>query len=93
MLGMLITHAYLIGYELTLGRGSVSAAANKADGGHKRSLHLYRLAQDLNVFKDDVYLTDGTGHDVLHDYWDSIGGAKRIKKDMNHYSFEHQGMI
>ena len=93
MIGQLIAYAYAQGYELTFGRGRVSYAANAADGGHKRSLHLSGLAQDLNLFRDGVWLKDGTGHDVLHDYWDSIGGAQRIPDDMNHYSLQHDGMI
>ena len=92
MLAQLICYAYSLGYELSFGRGSVSKAANEADGGHKRSLHLLRLAQDLNLFKDASFLTDGAEHSVLHDYWDMLGGAKRIAKDMNHYSLEHDGM-
>jgi hypothetical protein len=31
------------------------------------------------------------GFAMLHDYWDSIGGSKRIDKDMNHFSLEYQG--
>lgn len=92
MLASLIAYLYEQGYELSLGRGRVSPAANAADGGHKKSLHLLGLAQDLNIFKDGVYLRDGTGHDIGHDYWDSIGGAERIKGDLNHYSYPHGGM-
>ena len=92
MLGLLNVYAYSIGYELTLGRGAVSQAANKADGGHTRSLHLSKLAQDYNIFKDGVFLRDGTGHAELHNYWDKLGGAKRIAKDLNHYSYAHDGM-
>ncbi len=92
MLGQLISYAYSIGYEMSQGRGSVSEAANKADGGHKNSLHLLRLAQDYNLFKDGKYLQDGADHSVLHDYWDRLGGAERIKNDMNHYSYAHNGM-
>lgn len=92
MLADLIHYAYSNGYELTLGRGYASQKANKADGGHPKSLHLVRLAQDLNLFKNGEYLTDGTGHDELHDFWDSIGGAERIPNDLNHYSVEWEGM-
>lgn len=92
MLADLLHFAYANGYELTLGRGAVSEAANAADGGHPKSLHLLRLAQDLNVFKNGVFLTDGSGHDELHDFWDSIGGAPRIADDLNHYSLAHEGM-
>lgn len=60
--------------------------------GHERSLHKIGLAEDMNLYIDGVYITDGTGHDELHDYWDLLGGAERIANDMNHYSFAHGGM-
>ena len=91
MLGKLILKAYELGYELTLGEGYDD------DGvGHmKGSMHYIRLAQDLNLFKDGVYLGSGPeaekGHGMLHDYWDELGGAKRIPRDLNHYSMEYQG--
>jgi len=84
-LAQLILYAYKEGYEISM--GDVWAKT-----GHKNnSNHYIRLAADLNLFKNGVYLTDGTGHDILHDYWDTLGGAKRIDKDLNHYSFEHEG--
>ena len=92
MLATLIAYLYEQGYELSLGRGRVSKAANKADGGHTKSLHLDGLAQDFNIYKNGKWLKDGTGHDLGHDYWDSIGGAERIKGDLNHYSYPHGGM-
>ena len=60
--------------------------------GHEMSLHKFRLAADLNIFKNGKWLTDGTGHDELHDIWDKMGGALRIDKDLNHYSLAHYGM-
>ena len=85
MVGKLILYAYDRGFELTLGDAY-------AVSGHKtNSNHYIRLAIDLNLFKDGKFITDGTGHDVLHDYWDDMGGAPRILKDMNHYSLEHNG--
>jgi len=84
-LAQLLLYAYEQGYEISM--GDVWAKT-----GHKaNSNHYIRLAADLNLFKDGVYLTDGSGHDKLHNFWDSIGGAKRIDRDMNHYSFEHEG--
>ena len=91
MIGKLILKAYELGYELTLGEGYDD------DGvGHmKGSLHYVKLAQDLNLFKNGVWLDKGPemekGHGMLHDYWDSIGGARRISKDLNHYSYAWQG--
>jgi len=91
MLGILILFAYATGYELTMGE------SYDDDGiGHtKSSTHYVRLAQDFNVFKDGVYLSGKAAreaHSKLHDFWDSIGGAKRIEADLNHYSFEWQGV-
>jgi hypothetical protein len=87
MVATLIKRAHALGYDLTF------ACARCAKEGHHRpnSLHYIGLAIDLNIFKNGVYLTDGTGHDVLHDVWDSLGGAARIPGDLNHYSLEHNG--
>lgn len=89
--GKLIIYAYEQGYELTFGEGYV---ANKT--GHKPdSNHYIKLAQDLNAFKNKVWLDKGAemekAHNLLHDYWDSLGGAPRIKNDLNHYSMVYQG--
>ncbi len=86
--GLLITYAYSRGYELTLG----DAAATK---GHKAgSFHYKRLAIDLNLFKDGVYLTETKDHEPLGIYWEGLGGTwggrfseDERKKDGNHYSF------
>lgn len=60
--------------------------------GYRNSCHKLRLAIDINLYlPDGTYLTDGAGHDTLHEYWTSIGGAKPIPGDLNHYSLEWQG--
>ena len=83
--------AFELGYELTEGDYYRDP---RCPYGHPKSCHKLRLAADLNLFdaKTDKYLIDGSGHDVLHNIWDLMGGAKRIKHDLNHYSMEHQGM-
>jgi len=96
MVAKLITHAYEIGYEITLGDAFRDPRLHGKMGekkayGHTHSCHKVKLAIDLNLFKDGRYITDSTGHDELHDYWDSIGGGRRIKHDANHYSIEWQG--
>jgi len=50
------------------------------------SCHKLKLADDLNFEKDE-------DHVKAHDHWDSIGGAKRILKDLNHYSSGWQGYV
>jgi hypothetical protein len=94
MIAKLIIYADSLGYGIALGRGYASEAANKADGGHLESCHLYGLAQDLHLYEilTGEYITDSRGHDQLHDYWDDMGGAERIDGDMNHYSLEHNGI-
>jgi hypothetical protein len=93
LVGKLIIHAYDIGLEMTQGEGY-----DDDNTGHmKGSLHYIRLAQDFNVFKDGKWLDKGADMEFwlnkLHDYWDLLGGAKRIKKDLNHFSYAWQGKI
>lgn len=98
-IGMLINFAYKAGYELTFGDG-------KAKSGHMPgSLHYIGLAQDLNLFKDGVYLTKSEDHLPLGEYWEDIGNEQvptrwggRFKDeegnpdpDGNHYSVEWEG--
>lgn len=93
MLAKLIIYADSLGYELTMGRGYASEAANKADGGHERSNHLNRLAIDLNLFKDNRYLVSTADHRELGEYWEVMGGTWGGRfNDGNHYSIEHNGV-
>lgn len=92
MVADLIIFAYDNGYELTFGeawRSEAEAARNK----FKNSLHTKRLAIDLNLFKDGVWLTKTEDHKVLGEYWESIGGSWGGRfNDGNHYSLEHNGV-
>lgn len=93
MLGKLLVHIYDIGLEATLGEGY-----DDDNTGHmKGSLHYIRLAQDLNIFKDGVWLDKGPEMELylnkVHDFWDALGGGKRIKKDLNHFSVQWQGRL
>ncbi len=86
MIGHLILFAYEQGYELTFGD------AARMDGkGHVRgSFHYKRLAVDFNLFKDGEYLTTTEAHNVLGEFWKSIGGSwggDFKRKDGNHYSY------
>ena len=86
MIGLLIAKAYELGYELSFGDAW-------AKTGHKvGSCHYIRLAVDLNLFKDGVYLRETEDHLTLGEYWESIGGSWGGRfKDGNHYSLEHEG--
>jgi len=99
MLAGLITWAYDQGYELTFGevyRTPEQAAWNAAHGvGIVNSLHTKRLAADLNLFKDGVFLTTTEAHRPLGEKWESMGGSwggRFTKPDGNHYSLAHEGV-
>jgi D-alanyl-D-alanine carboxypeptidase len=79
----LIEFAYGVGYELTFGD------AYATSGHSENSFHYKRLAIDLNLFKDGVWLTKSSDHEPLGLFWESIGGTwgGRFKNpDGNHYS-------
>lgn len=97
MVADLITWAYANGYELTLGDAyrdpRVFGAVGFKEGyGRSSSNHKRRLAIDLNLFKDGLWLTSTEDHQALGEYWESIGGAWGGRfNDGNHYSLEYNG--
>lgn len=99
MVAQLILEAQRQGYEVTFGeayRTPEQAALNaKTGAGISNSLHTKRLAVDLNLYKNGVWLQRSEDHKPLGVYWESIGGSwgGRFKKpDGNHYSLEHEGV-
>jgi hypothetical protein len=90
LVAKLIEYATDHGWEFSFGE------TYRSDGnGHiKNSLHYQRLAIDLNLFIDGVYIT---GEDPawysLGDYWKSLdplcrwGGDIKGKRDFNHFSY------
>lgn len=96
MVADLIIWAYDNGYELTFGeawRTPEQAAINAAKGsGIATSLHIDRLAIDLNLFRDGKFLTSTDDHRPLGEYWESIGGSWGGRfNDGNHYSLSFGG--
>jgi hypothetical protein len=99
VLPRLLDYLHSLGYECTEGDGhrnpKVFGEMGESMGyGHPNSCHKIKLAIDINLFRDGVYLQGidaERGHNLLHDFWDTLGGAERIKHDLNHYSFEHNG--
>lgn len=96
----LIIHAYELGYQLTVGefwRTPEQAKWNAAQGiGTSNSLHIERMAADLNLFKDGRFITDDEGHKELGAWWKALGpdyrwGGDFTRKDFNHYSIAHEG--
>ena len=100
LIGLLIVWAYTNGFELTFGealRTQAQANLNAASGaGISNSLHLLRLALDLNLFISGVYQTDSAAYKPLGEYWKSLHplcrwGGDFARPDGNHFSLEHEG--
>jgi hypothetical protein len=100
LIGDLIEFAYVRGYEFTFGDAYRDPRLHGAIGenkgyGHRNSNHKQRLAIDLNLFKDGVYLTTDKDHEPFGVYWESLNPLCRWGgrfNDGNHYSIEHNGM-
>jgi hypothetical protein len=101
LVAKLIAFAYDIGYEMTFGeayRTPEQAQANAVKGtGISNSLHTKRLAIDLNLFYNKVYLQRTEEYEELGDYWKSLHplccwGGDFKKPDGNHFSLEHEGV-
>ena len=91
MIMLLLIHLHALGYTC---RGGHWMRCRNCYTGAKNSVHKNKLAFDINLCRPGRYLNDEEareGHTLLHNYWDSIGGAPRIEKDLNHYSLEHDG--
>ena len=86
LISKLILWAYEQGYELTFGDAW-------AKTGHiAGSFHYSRLAIDLNLFKDGVWLQTTEGHKPLGEHWESLDpkctwGGRFKRADGNHYSY------
>ena len=62
--------------------------------GHRNSAHKLKIACDLNLFKDGVFLSSTKDHEPLGIYWESLHPLCRWGgrfNDGNHYSLEHNG--
>lgn len=96
LLSCLIDWAYNHGYEIVIGevyRTPEQQAIYIKKGKSKTasSKHQKCLAADLNLFKDDIYLTETKDHAELGIYWQSLdpeciwGGTWGW--DGNHYQY------
>jgi hypothetical protein len=99
MVADLLIKAYDLGYEVTLGDAYRDPRVFGVMGtkvgfayGQINSCHKLRLAIDLNLFKDGVFLETTEDHRLLGEYWESVGGSWGGRfNDANHYSLEHEG--
>jgi hypothetical protein len=102
LVSALIEQAFMMGYEVTFGEAwrspEEAARLAKAGKGIKRSLHTLRLAVDLNLFKDGVYLSSSESHRPLGEWWEMQSTNEVICSwggrfgDGNHYSVIHGGV-
>lgn len=97
LVASLIEFAYREGFTLTFGdayRSKEEAKRlSKLGLGIINSLHCQRLAVDLNLFKEDLWIQDGKGFQALGEYWESLStpgivcrwGGRFARKDFNHF--------
>ena len=92
-------YAQKSGYEVTEGDAYraprvFGVMGMKKGYGRRNSNHKIRLAKDINLFKNGVYMTETNDHAFIGEKWESMhelckwGGHFN---DGNHYSFEHNG--
>ena len=98
MITQLLIKATELGYEYTLGeayRPPEMARIYAKDGrGITSSLHCDRLAMDLLLFRNGVYLTKSADYQQLGEFWESLGGSwggRFSRPDGNHFSLAYGG--
>jgi len=97
MVGELLRWIYANGYAVTFGDAyrdpRVFGTQREKQGyGRMKSNHKLRLAIDLNLFKDGMYLTGTEDHKPVGEHWEDLGGSWGGRfNDGNHYSLEHEG--
>jgi hypothetical protein len=100
LLPRLIDKAHEMGFELTGGDLFRDPRVHGALGvkmgyGHPRSGHKNKLAIDLNLFKNGVFLGATEDHKELGEWWEKQHESARWGgrfQDGNHYSLEHDGV-
>lgn len=85
MAARLIEYAFDRGYEVTLGD---AYRDSRCPYGSKSSRHTIRLAIDLNLFHNGVYLKRTEHHRELGEWWEAQGGIWGGRfDDGNHYEW------
>lgn len=97
MVSFLIQQAEFMGYDVTLGEAQRSPEQAKWNAEHGKgishSLHIVRLAIDLLLYKDGVWLNKTEDYTKLGEWWESQGGTWGGRfGDGNHFSLEHNGI-
>lgn len=95
----LVVFARKLGYEIAFAEGMDRVTEKDPTTDHmKNSLHELGLAQDIDLYKDGVYLSKTEDHTPLGSYWEALGIARGLPlawggrfKDGNHYSLSWGG--
>jgi len=91
LLPKLLNKAFELGYEVTGG----DLWSKPEYNAHKQnSCHYIRLAIDLNLFKNGIFLATSDAHKPLGEFWESLHPLCRWGGrfgDGNHYSMEYEG--
>jgi hypothetical protein len=102
-LGLLTKQIERLGYEWTEGDGYRDPRVHgewgvKGSYAAAFSVHKLRLAQDINLWVDGEYITDGDhiAYQQLGEFWEGLDpdarwGGNFKSNDANHFSFEHEG--
>jgi len=97
----LIQKANELGYGVTFGECWRTPEQAQWDADHHigvaHSLHMDRLAIDLNLFKDGEFLTTPEAYIQLGEYWKTLGENYRFGgdfkiKDYDHFSITPDGV-
>jgi hypothetical protein len=99
----LIQQAATLGYGVTLGEAWRTPEQAQWDADHgigiSHSLHMERLAIDLNLFKNGVYQADDSSgcYKALGDWWVALGpmyrwGGNFKLVDLDHFSLSPDGV-
>jgi hypothetical protein len=100
-LAQLVMKARELGFEAAFAEGMDRKTLKDPTTDHmKGSLHELGLAQDVDLYKDGVYLTQTADHVLLGQWWESYGvlmgwplvwGGRFTHPDGNHYSHRWGG--
>ena len=102
-IGLATDMGYLFTFGEALRTPEMALIYAKRNSGIKKSLHIDKLAIDLNAFFNGKYLDASEAWHITHldklgELWESLdplcawGGRFRPRIDYNHYSFEHNGV-
>lgn len=90
MVSRLLVKAQELGYKVRIGH---VLRCRDCKVGQVNSLHKEKLAIDINLFKNGVWLKNSEDHKELGEWWESIGGSWGGRfNDGNHYSLSYRGL-